>query len=125
MVAPPVSRLPGTDVPAMIAPMLFFERLARDRIERAMEEGQFDALPGAGKPLAFAPDDPVVPKSLRESGYAPPVVILIRKLEGLRARLAAERDRTKRRALLAQIAETDMRRRMEIERAVADARRRG
>ncbi len=104
--------------------MLFFERLARERIDRAIEEGQFDDLPGAGKPLDLGPDRPVVPKSLRESGYTPPVVILIRKLDDLRARLAVEPDRTRRRQLLAEIAETDMRRRMEIERAVTDARRR-
>ncbi len=105
--------------------MLFFERLARERIERAMEDGQFDDLPGAGRPLDLRPDEPAVPKSLRESGYTPPVVILIRRLEDLRRRLADERDRTKRRLLLAEIAETDMRRRMEIERAVAEARRPG
>jgi hypothetical protein len=105
--------------------MLFFERLARERIERAMEEGQFDALPGAGRPLDLRPGESAVPKSLRESGYTPPVVILIRRLEDLRARLAEERDRTRRRLLLAEIAETDMRRRMEIERAVAEARRPG
>ncbi len=104
--------------------MIFFERLARERIERAMEEGAFDDLPGQGKPLAFRPGEPVVPKSLRGSGYAPPIVALNRKLETLRAALAEERDRTRRRALLAEIAETDMRRRIEIERAVRDARHR-
>lgn len=104
--------------------MLFFERLARERIERAMEEGAFDDLPHAGQRLPFEPGDPVVPRSLRESGYTPPVVILNRKLEALRAHLEGERDRTKRRAILAEIAETDMRRRMEIERAVQDAKRR-
>ncbi|WP_375261074.1 DnaJ family domain-containing protein [Palleronia sp.] len=103
--------------------MLFFERLARERIERAMEEGAFDDLPYAGERLPFEPGEPVVPKSLRESGYTPPVVILNRKLEALRAQLAGERDRTKRRTILAEIAETDMRRRMEIERAVQDAKR--
>jgi hypothetical protein len=103
--------------------MIFFERLARERIERAMEEGAFDDLPGEGRPLDLKPGEPVVPKSLRDSGYTPPVVILIRKLAELRAALAEERDRTRRRALLAEIAETDMRRRMEIERAVREARR--
>ncbi len=102
--------------------MIFFERLARERIERAMEEGAFDALPGMGRPLDFRPGEPAVPKSLRESGYTPPVVVLIRKLEQLRTTLAQERDRTRRRAILAEIAETDMRRRMEVERAVRDAR---
>ena len=53
--------------------MLFFERLAEERIERAMEEGAFDDLPHQGEPLPFKPGDPVVPKSLRESGYTPPV----------------------------------------------------
>ena len=103
--------------------MRFFEKLANDRIESAMEEGAFDNLPGAGRPLPFKAGDPVVPKSLRESGYTPPVVILLRKLDDLRARLRDESDRDRRRLILAEIAETDMRRRMEIERAVRDAQR--
>ncbi len=106
----------------IVGPMIFFERLARERIERAMEDGAFDDLPGEGKPLEFRPGEPAVPKSLRESGYTQPVILLSCKLETLRAELARERDRTKRRAILAEIAETDMRRRMEIERAVKDAR---
>ncbi|SPJ24070.1 J-domain-containing protein [Palleronia abyssalis] len=109
-------------ISAHLSGMLFFERIAQEKIERAMEDGAFDNLPGAGKPLPFKPGDPVVPKSLRESGYTPPVVVLNRKLEDLRAQLASEHDRTRRRALLAEIAEADMRRRIEIERAVQDAR---
>ncbi|CAM4297782.1 DUF1992 domain-containing protein [Palleronia rufa] len=104
--------------------MRFFQRIAEERIEAAMEEGAFDNLPGAGKPFTWRAGDPVVPKSLRKSGYTPPVVVLNRKLEDLRARLSSEVDRTRRRALLAEIAETDMRRAMELERAVRDARRR-
>lgn len=87
-----------------------------------MEAGAFDDLPHAGKPFTWRPGDPVVPKSLRETGYTPPIVLLNRQLDALRARLAREADRTCRHALLAEIAETDMRRRMEIERAVRDAR---
>ena len=104
--------------------MRFFERLAEERIEAAMEDGAFDNLPGAGKPFTWRPGDPVVPKSLRESGYTPPIVVLNRRLEDLRTRLAAESDRTRRRALLSEIAETEMRRAMELERAVRDAKRR-
>ncbi|QFU09329.1 hypothetical protein PARPLA_02295 [Rhodobacteraceae bacterium THAF1] len=103
--------------------MHFFEQLANERIESAMEDGAFDDLPGAGKPLPFKAGDPVVPKSLQTSGYTPPVVILIRKLEDLRVALRDESDRDRRRALLTEIAETDMRRRIEIERAVTDATR--
>ena len=104
--------------------MKIFEQIANERIESAMEDGAFDNLPGAGKPLPFKAGDPVVPKSLRDSGFTPPVVILVRKLEDLRTALREERDRDKRRVLLSEIAETDMRRRIEIERAVRDASRR-
>ena len=104
--------------------MKIFEQIANERIESAMEDGAFDNLPGAGKPLPFKAGDPVVPKSLRDGGFTPPVVILVRKLEDLRTALREERDRDKRRVLLSEIAETDMRRRIEIERAVRDASRR-
>jgi DnaJ homologue, subfamily C, member 28, conserved domain len=40
-----------------------FERLAEQRILEAMEQGEFDNLPGAGKPLILN-DHPFVPDEL-------------------------------------------------------------
>ena len=57
-----------------------FERLAEQRILEAMEQGEFDNLPGAGKPLILN-DHPFVPdelwmahKILRNAGCLPPEV---------------------------------------------------
>src|SRR5438105_4514526 len=39
-------------------------RIAEQKIQEAIEEGQFDNLPGKGKPLVFD-DDPTTPAELR------------------------------------------------------------
>ncbi len=58
--------------------LLLFEQLAERRIQQAIKEGQFDDLPGKGKPLQLD-DDSMVPESLRmgyrvlkNAGYLPP-----------------------------------------------------
>jgi len=54
------------------------DALVERRIQAAMARGEFDNLPGAGRPLAFD-DDPLVPPELRvafrllkNAGYVPP-----------------------------------------------------
>ena len=54
------------------------DALVERRIQTAMARGQFDNLPGAGRPLAFD-DDPLVPEELRvafrllkNAGFVPP-----------------------------------------------------
>jgi Domain of unknown function (DUF1992) len=44
--------------------MLALELLAERKIAEAIERGEFDDLPGAGKPLELE-DDPLVPEELR------------------------------------------------------------
>jgi hypothetical protein len=44
--------------------MLLFESIAEEKIREAQARGEFDDLPGAGKPLALD-DDPLVPEDLR------------------------------------------------------------
>jgi len=44
--------------------MLALELLAERKIAEAIERGEFDGLPGAGKPLHLD-DDPLVPEELR------------------------------------------------------------
>ncbi|MDX9785857.1 MAG: DUF1992 domain-containing protein [Desulfobacterales bacterium] len=41
-----------------------FEKIVEERIMQAQRTGQFDNLPGAGKPLVFA-DDQFIPEDLR------------------------------------------------------------
>lgn len=41
-----------------------FEKIVEERIAQAQRSGQFDNLPGAGKPLVF-PDDRFIPEDLR------------------------------------------------------------
>ncbi len=71
-----------------------FQKIVEDRIRRAQEEGEFDNLPGAGKPLRLE-DDATVPEELRlahkilkNSDCLPPELELkreIRKTEDLLA----------------------------------------
>ena len=72
--------------------MFLFERLAEERIKEAMEEGEFDAIEGQGRPLELE-DDSMVPDELRtayrmlkNSGHLPPELSAnqeIRQLEDL------------------------------------------
>ena len=99
--------------------MGLFDRLAEARIQKAIERGDLDDLPGAGKPLALE-DNTLVPEELRvayrilrNAGYVPEEVRVrgsiaelerlisrldgeehahaLRRLELLRARLSAQR----------------------------------
>ena len=91
-----VSRLP---------PSLAFDAVIEERIQEAMRRGDFDNLPGAGRPLDLD-DDRLVPPELRiafrvlkNAGLAPPEVLVRREIAALEAVLdqiadAAERKRT-------------------------------
>ncbi len=77
--------------------MLAFEIIAEQRIREAMERGEFDQLPGAGRPLALD-DDATVPaelrmayKILKNAGCVPPEVELTNEIASLR-RLVLEMD---------------------------------
>ena len=66
--------------------------IAEQKIAEAIENGDFDDLPGAGKPLELD-DDSLVPEDLRlayrilkNAGFVPPEV---KKLSLLRARIEA------------------------------------
>ena len=59
-----------------------FQRIAERRIKEAIDNGMFDDLPGAGKPLALE-DDSHLPEDLRiahkilkNAGFVPPEVAL-------------------------------------------------
>jgi hypothetical protein len=63
--------------------------LVEQRIADAMRKGEFESLPGAGRPLALD-DDALVPRELRlafrvlkNAGYVPPEVEAMRELNAL------------------------------------------
>ncbi len=69
--------------------MLALELLAEQRIVEALARGEFDDLPGAGRPLELD-DDPLVPEELRvawrilkNAGFMPPEVEARRDIAAL------------------------------------------
>jgi hypothetical protein len=72
-----------------IARRLGLDALVEGRIEAAIARGEFDNLPGAGRPLALD-DDPLVPQELRvayrllkNAGYVPPELAQIAEINQL------------------------------------------
>jgi hypothetical protein len=84
--------------------MLLLQTLAEQKIQEAIERGEFDGLPGAGKPLELG-DDPLVPEELRvayrvlkNAGFVPPEVEMLREIRSVEQALADLRpgpDRTR------------------------------
>lgn len=66
--------------------MICFQRIAERRIKEAMDNGMFDDLPGAGKPLALENDSHVpedlriAHKILKNAGFVPPEVALRKEI---------------------------------------------
>lgn len=90
--------------------MLDLEWIAERRIREAIERGDFDQLPGAGKPLALD-DDPLVPEDLRvayrilkNAGYAPPEVHSLRRIAELERWIACASGAEAKRKALARLA---------------------
>ena len=78
--------------------------LAERKILEAMERGEFDDLPGKGKPLELS-DDPMVPddlrvayKVLKNAGYLPPELELHNEIIRLRDLVDAACDEAQRSA---------------------------
>ena len=80
--------------------------LINARIRAAEQDGAFDNLAGAGKPLPRC-DDPageVFTRILKDNGAVPEAVALTRELAGLRDRLRDTADRGARTTLIREIA---------------------
>ncbi len=82
--------------------MLAFQRIAEQRIQDAMERGEFDNLPGAGKPLDLDAN-PFVPNELRmaykvlkNAGVVPQEVETHKEIRSLEAMLTDMEDETER-----------------------------
>lgn len=86
-----------------------FEKIIEEKIKTAMEAGDFDNLPGQGKPIDLdayfsTPSDLRLGYSvLKSAGCAPPEVELLRELEQLRAKLDACADERERQTLSKEI----------------------
>jgi len=71
--------------------------IAERKIREAMEEGAFDQLEGAGKPLDLSenpfedPSDRMAHRLLRNNGFAPAWIEEAREIEAETRRLRAER----------------------------------
>lgn len=95
--------------------MLFLERLAEEKIREAMERGEFDDLPGAGKPLpfdssAFVPADSRLGyKLLKDAGFLPPEMELRKEILTLKDLLATIADEEERYHLAREINERVLR----------------
>jgi hypothetical protein len=79
--------------------------LINARIKHAEDEGAFDNLPGAGKPLPACddPENAVFHRILKDNGAVPEAVALSRALADLRAEFVETADRTKRREMIQQM----------------------
>jgi len=82
--------------------MICFQRIAEQRVREAIEEGVFDNLAGAGKPLSLeddshVPEDLRIPyKILKNAGYVPKEVALrneIAQAEDLMAGMEDEKEK--------------------------------
>lgn len=78
--------------------MLLIDHLAERHIQQAREAGEFDNLPGAGKPLVLE-DDSLVPEDLRvgfrllkNAGYLPPELQLQHEIREVEQLLACVQD---------------------------------
>jgi hypothetical protein len=79
--------------------------LINARIAKAEEQGAFDNLAGAGRPLPRDddPENSVLTRVVKDAGGAPPFVLMARELEKLRAQLRETADRTERRTLMVEM----------------------
>ncbi|MBR9765599.1 MAG: DUF1992 domain-containing protein [Rhodobacteraceae bacterium] len=85
--------------------------LIHARIAEAEARGEFDDLPGAGKPLPRL-DDPeaaLLDRLAQEAGAVPEFVTLTRRLAALREELRETSDRDRRQQLLREISTMDAR----------------
>lgn len=79
--------------------------LITQKIREAEANGEFDNLPGAGKPLPKVddPENALIKRLVEENGAVPEFVSLSRELAKLREELLATGDRTKRQDIMKQM----------------------
>ncbi|SFK04692.1 DUF1992 domain-containing protein [Celeribacter neptunius] len=85
--------------------------LINQKIAEAERNGEFDNLPGAGKPLPECddPENALLNRLIKENGGVPEFVTLSRELEKLRAELRETGDRTRRSEIMKEMSMMDAR----------------
>ena len=87
-----------------------YDILAEQRTADALRRGEFDNLPGAGKPLVLddelfvSPEQRMANKVLRNAGFSPPEVGLRKEIAKLRAEIGELEDGERRSALRRRLA---------------------
>lgn len=101
------------------------ERMVERQILKALAEGKLTGLEGEGKPLPERPEaalvDPAIAAGFRimaEAGALPEEIVQKKAAAALRERLAQETDEARRKALMTELAE------VELKRAIAEEARR-
>ena len=88
-----------------------FDKLVEEKIKEAQQRGEFDNLPGKGKPIDLSayfetPEDIRLAQSvLKNSGFTSREVELLNEIAALKQILAAGVDETKKPEILKQIQE--------------------
>lgn len=89
--------------------MSIFDILAEQRIADAIRRGEFDNLPGAGRPLDLS-EDPFVPaerrmvnRILKNAGVTPPEIGLRKQIVMIRQALSNKREGPERDALRSEL----------------------
>lgn len=92
------------------APLFSPDALVEERIQEALRRGDFDNLPGAGRPLALD-DDALVPpevriayRILKNAGFVPPEVLERREIAELEDEIARLEDAAARQHALTKLA---------------------
>lgn len=85
--------------------------LINQKIAEAEAKGDFDNLPGAGRPLPREddPENALLNRLIKENGGVPEFVSLSRELEKLRAALRETADRTRRTEIMKEMSMMDAR----------------
>ena len=95
---------------ARYAPVFSPDALVEERIQEAFRRGDFDDLPGAGRPLALDDDGLVPPevriayRILKNAGFVPPEVLERREIAELEAEIEGIRDAVARQHALTRLA---------------------
>jgi hypothetical protein len=92
------------------APVFSPEALVEERIQEALRRGEFDNLPGAGRPLALDDDSLVPPevriayRILKNAGFVPPEVFERKEIAELEAQIVGVTDAVARQHALTKLA---------------------
>lgn len=87
-----------------------FEILAERHIVDAIRRGEFDHLPGAGKPLEFdddllvSPEQRMVNRILKNAGFTPREIVLRKEIAALRKEIEGLPESERRASLKRQLA---------------------